>query len=117
MTTVFMKRIFAIYDFIDEYQRDYLKSPTNLETAATMKFSVAVLARYLRIMEKVGMIERANGQRRGIRLLQRKANWNALVTPEPGEYPPIRVRTVDQIGRMRNYRYYRNKGTGRPDSI
>jgi len=88
-STLFMQRIFAIYDFIMTFQCEQRgNSPSRRLMADYLSMNITTLNKYLDKMERMGMIERAGGLKRGIRLLQRKANWNALVTPEPGEMPP-----------------------------
>lgn len=87
-STLFVQRIFAIYDFILQHQCDHRgHSPTLSLMADQLSMNLMTLRKYLGMMHEMGMIERA-GNQRGIKLIRRQANWNALVTPEPDEFPP-----------------------------
>ncbi len=85
------KTIFAIYDYIDQYKREYGDTPTVQEIGARLKIGHKTVKNFLLKLELVGMIEIRRHRPLAIRLIRREPNWNALVTPEPDEKPPIRV--------------------------
>jgi SOS-response transcriptional repressor LexA len=73
------ERIFAIYDFIAEYNREYGQMPTLKEIEAGVRLNHNSVSRYLDKMELMGMLERPEGKVRAITLIRRQANWNALI--------------------------------------
>lgn len=91
MSVSFSKTIFAIYDYIDQYKRDYDDTPTLQEIGARLKIGDRTVKKFLHKMELMGMIAIPNRRALAVRLIQREPNWQALVTPEPGEKPPMRV--------------------------
>jgi DNA-binding transcriptional regulator YhcF (GntR family) len=82
------ERLYAIYDFIAQYNHDYGQIPSLKEIAAAAEVNPKTLNKYLDQMELMGMLERMEGKARAIRLIRRDANWNALVNPAVGELPP-----------------------------
>lgn len=103
--SLFVKRIFGIYDFVAHYRQQYGDAPALGEIAAAVKVNTRTVKEYLGKMDAMGMIEWNAERSRSIRLLNRTPNWNALVTPEQGEMPPIRVQVP--LMPMQNYRYER----------
>lgn len=91
MGVSFSKTIFAIYDYIDHYKRDYGDTPTVQEIGSRLKIGSRTVKKFLQKMELMGMIEIHRHRALSIRLISREPNWQALVTPEPGEKPPMRV--------------------------
>lgn len=85
------ERVYALYDFIHDYNQQYGQIPTFKEMVAALEISPATLHRYFEKMERMGMLRRPNGKARAITLITRKADWNALVEPLPGEKPPLEV--------------------------
>lgn len=107
------KTTYAIYDYIEHYKKQYDgESPTAKEIAGYLRTSPKTVNKFLKRMEQMGMLEVSANPARRIRLIQREPNWNALVTPEPDEKPPIRLiitwpqdrKTTNKAARMRHSR-------------
>jgi Mn-dependent DtxR family transcriptional regulator len=85
--------MFEIYDFIEEYQQVCKGlSPSQAQIAHALGISRATAYKNLKKMERLYMIQREPENYRSITLITRKPNWNALVTPELGEFLVARVR-------------------------
>jgi SOS-response transcriptional repressor LexA len=75
-----------IYDFIEEYQHLYDASPQYKQIALAVGISEYMVSRRVRRMQVLGMLKRKPGTGQAIALITRQPNWNALITPEPGEW-------------------------------
>jgi DNA-binding IclR family transcriptional regulator len=73
------EKVYAIYDFIAVYKKKRGHAPSQAEIAHGVQMHYTTLMKYLDKMDHMGMIERNPGQVRGIKLIRREANWNALI--------------------------------------
>ncbi len=53
--------------------------PTLQEIEAGVGINYLTVSKYLKMMERMGMLERSQGKMDAIRLIRREAKWNALI--------------------------------------
>lgn len=78
-----IERLYALYDFIAEYQQNYDEKPSYKQMAIALNLPLPSISLLLKNMERLGMIQRPD--RRQIVLRSRVPDWNGLITPLPGE--------------------------------
>ena len=83
MSSLFMKRVYAIYDFAAQYKRERNLTPTLKEIESGTGISHRTVAKYLDMMSRMGMIEYTGAARHHFDLIRRNANWTALVHDDP----------------------------------
>ena len=79
-----VERVNEYCDAIEAFREHYDCPPTAPQLAEWMEVSGMAVRYNLRLMERMGMIDRENKYKL-IYIVTREPNWNALVEPLPGE--------------------------------